>query len=172
MLYTVVLVTPSCSTFHSHSVSISALVFAPRPRSHVSTSLYSALSLSALFSLHLDIYLSLCLPPCHSPVCVCFFLQSQVLNTQLPVTCLLGKEASWLWFVFLLHCRGPSNQLAGLRPPPPYVVSGWVSKHCQACPVSVATGQQGLQLERRGSGEWWRQNRENIVWYTNIQFID
>lgn len=78
----------------------------------------------------------------------------QALNTAQSVTCSLSKPADCGLFSF--SAREPSNEVAGSQPPPPYVVSGRVSKHQQACPcVCCVSGNESKGVtttKGRGSG--------------------
>lgn len=56
--------------------------------------------------------------------------------------------------LFSYSALRPTNQIAVLRPPPPLVVSGRVSKHRQACPCACCvrgSGPTGFATRGRGS---------------------
>lgn len=140
----------NCSTFHSHSVSFRPLfawscdslscfsLFLP---SHCCWALFTFLHLSHPFSLF-----SLSRSP---PFFSFFFLTAQVLSTRQSVTCSLGKEASWLWFVFLLRCGAVQSDCRLTATAPVMYLAEFqnIGRHVRVRVVSVATSQQGLPRE-------------------------
>lgn len=57
--------------------------------------------------------------------------------------------------LFSYSALRPTNQIAVLRPPPPLVVSGRVSKHRQACPCACCVrGSEPTGFATRGRGSY------------------
>lgn len=84
-----------------------------------------------------------------SPIFFFFFLTAQVLSTRQSVTCSLGKEASWLWFVFLLRCGAVQSDCRLTATAPVMYLAEFqnIGRHVRVRVVSVATSQQGLPRE-------------------------
>lgn len=102
------------------------------------------------FPLSVDLFLP-SRPPTRPFTSFAPFFPAQVWSTGQSVTCSLGKEASWLRFVFLLRCGlvQSAHRLTATAPP---VVSGRVSKHRQACACCVR-GNKPKGVATRGRGE-------------------
>lgn len=82
-----------------------------------------------------------------------FFFTAPLLSTRHPVTCSLVKEASWLWFVFLLRCRAiqSDGRLSATAPLLYLAEFQNIFRHVHVRVMSVATSQQGLPRERGGA---------------------
>lgn len=147
----------NCSTFPSHSVSFHPLfAWSCESLSCFSHSLFCLLIVVELYlssSIFLTLSVSfLCLA---LPLFFSFFITAQVLSTRQSVTCSLGKEASWLWFVFLLRCGAvQSDRRLTATAPMMYLAEFQnIGRHVRVRVVSVATSQQGLPREGGAAAE-------------------
>lgn len=109
---------------------------------------------------HWHSFLLEAVPPSLPPFALTLSLFSSSSIKYRTVTCALGKEASWLWFVFLLRCAAVQSERL-LAATAPHVASGRVSKQRQACPcVRVVGGNRPTGVATRGRGRR-RRGRKN-----------
>ena len=148
----------NCSTFASHSVSFHPLfVWSCDSISCFSHSFFAfSLLLNSIYLLpSFSPFQSLFSVSLSTPFFFSFFITAQVLSTRQSVTCSLGKEASWLWFVFLLRCgAGQSDHWLTATAPMMYLAEFQnIARHVRVRVVSVATSQQGLPREGGAAAE-------------------